>query len=358
MMLTVVLAWAVPPAPLQLSENVVALASTAEFSLPEVSLLPLHPPEAVQDVAFVDDHDNTLVPPLATLVGEADKLTVGAGVAAVTETDVDACVVPPLPVQLRLNVVFVLSAPVLELPEVDFVPLQPPDAEQDVAFVDDQRSVLLLPLVTDVGEADSETVGAGVGAVTETVRLACAEPPAPVHVSVYDAEAVNAPVPWLPDVAFVPLQLPDAEHEVALVEDHVSVLLPPLLTVLGDADSETVGACAGVEFRTDTEVLAWAVPPVPVQLSVKVVPVVKLPVLAEPDVARVPLQPPDAVQDVARVDDHVRVLELPLSTRLGEADNDTVGAVPVDDELRIVTMTLACAEPPAPVQVSVKDSVS
>jgi hypothetical protein len=49
--------------------------------------------------------------------------------------------------------------------------------------------VLLPPLATDVGEADSETVGAGVGdgsagsLETATVTFACFDPPAPVHVS-------------------------------------------------------------------------------------------------------------------------------------------------------------------------------
>lgn len=44
------------------------------------------------------------------------------------------------------------------------VPLQPPDAVQEVALVDDQLSVEALPLETLVGLAASVTGGAGAGA--------------------------------------------------------------------------------------------------------------------------------------------------------------------------------------------------
>ena len=47
-----------------------------------------------------------------------------------------------------------------------------------------------------------------------------------------------------PDVAFVPLQPFEAVQLVALVLDHVSVELPPELTVVGLAEIVTVGATA------------------------------------------------------------------------------------------------------------------
>jgi len=152
------------------------------------------------------------------------------------------------------------------LPDTAFVPLQPPDAVHDVAFVDDQVNVLLLPLATEVGDADNDTVGVGVELVTVTEVLAWRVPPAPVQLSVNEVVALNAPVPWLPETAFVPLQPPDAVHDVALVDDHVKVLLPPLATEVGDADNETVGA--GVALVTVTVTLRCVVPPAPVQLSV------------------------------------------------------------------------------------------
>jgi hypothetical protein len=46
----------------------------------------------------------------------------------------------------------------------------------------------------------------------------------------------------VPLVAFAPLQPPEAVHEVAFVELHVSVEAPPLVTVVGFAVSVTVAA--------------------------------------------------------------------------------------------------------------------
>ena len=54
-------------------------------------------------------------------------------------------------------------------PLVASLPLQPPEAVQDVAFVVDQLKVELLPLAMELGLAARLTVGAGVGEVTETV---------------------------------------------------------------------------------------------------------------------------------------------------------------------------------------------
>jgi hypothetical protein len=66
---------------------------------PDVALVPLQPPEAVHDVALVEDHDSVAAPPLTTEVGFALKDRVGAGVVTVTVTD--RVTLPPLPVQLR-----------------------------------------------------------------------------------------------------------------------------------------------------------------------------------------------------------------------------------------------------------------
>ena len=77
-----------------------------------------------------------------------------------------------------------LNAPVLCEPDVDFDPLQLPDAVHVVAFEELQLSVLLPPLVTDVGDADSVTVGAGVDAVTVTDAVRCVVPPEPVQLKV------------------------------------------------------------------------------------------------------------------------------------------------------------------------------
>lgn len=56
-----------------------------------------------------------------------------------------------------------------------------------------------------------------------------------------------------------PDQAPEATHEVAFVDDHVSVALLPLFTALGPALSVTVGA----EALTETVVDCAALPPAP-----------------------------------------------------------------------------------------------
>lgn len=61
-----------------------------------------------------------------------------------------------------------------------------------------------------------------------------------------------------------PLQPPEAIHLVALVEFQVKLELAPLLTVVGVADSVTVGAGSVTRTSADCE----AEPPVPVQLSI------------------------------------------------------------------------------------------
>jgi hypothetical protein len=76
-------------------------------------------------------------------------------------TIADCTAVPPAPLQLSVNVLFVVSAPVEAVPDVALLPVQAPLAVQLVAFVDDQVSVLALPLVTLVGFAPIVTVGAG-----------------------------------------------------------------------------------------------------------------------------------------------------------------------------------------------------
>jgi hypothetical protein len=87
MRLTVTLAWAEPPVPVQLKVKLVALVRAPVLWLPAVALAPLQPPEPVHDVAFVEVHVKELLPPLATLVGAAVNVTVGAGGTLVTETE-------------------------------------------------------------------------------------------------------------------------------------------------------------------------------------------------------------------------------------------------------------------------------
>lgn len=68
-----------------------------------------------------------------------------------------------------------------------------------------------------------------------------------------------------PLVALEPDQAPEAEHEVALLDDQLKVDAAPLAIVLGLALKLTVAVGVGVTVT----VADWtALPPLPVQLSV------------------------------------------------------------------------------------------
>src|ERR1700733_2881865 len=119
-----------------------------------------------------------------------------------------------------------MIAPVEVLPLVGLVPPQPPEAVQEVAFVVLQTRVAALPLVMLAGLALRVTAGAGAGAgavVTVTDVVVSLLPPAPLQANAYFAVSVKIPVERLPLVATLPLQLPEAVHEVAFVELQVSV---------------------------------------------------------------------------------------------------------------------------------------
>ena len=97
-------------------------------------------------------------------------------------TVVDCDAEPPLPEQVRVYFVVAVRAAVVCDPAVAIEPAQPPEAVHEVALVDDQDRVELLPLAMVLGLALKLTVGAG--EVTVTVADCAALPPAPVQVSV------------------------------------------------------------------------------------------------------------------------------------------------------------------------------
>jgi hypothetical protein len=163
---TVALAFAVPPGPVQASVNVVLALSVAETSVPLVALAPVQPPLAVQVVAFVDDHVRLVDDPVVTELGFAVSVTVG-NTGAVTVTDALAVPEPPLPEHVRVKLALAVSAAEFSVPLVALLPVQPPEAVQDVALVLDQVSAVVAPVVTLTGLADRVTVGAGTGAGVE-----------------------------------------------------------------------------------------------------------------------------------------------------------------------------------------------
>jgi hypothetical protein len=129
---------------------------------------------------------------------------------------------------------------------------------------------------------------------------------------------------------------------VASVEDQVKVELPPLDTLLGPALSDTLGGVADVVTVADCD----AEPPAPVHVIVYFVVVERADVVFEPRVAMLPLQPPEAAQEVVFADDQVNVDAAPLLMVLGFAERVTAGAARLTD-----TVVDCVALPPAPVQV-------
>ena len=93
------------------------------------------------------------------------------------------------------------------------------------------------------------------------------------------------------------------------------------------------------------------VPPDPVQARVKVLEAVRAPVDWLPEIALAPDQPPEAVQEVALVEDQVSVDAAPLATEVGFAVSDTVGTGGGGGAPDTVTVADVLVLPPAPVQV-------
>ena len=143
----------------------------------------------------------------------------------------------------------------------------------------------------------------------------------------------------------MPDQAPEAAHEVALVEDQVKVAAAPLLTVLGLAETLTVGA----GLLTDTVVDWAALPSVPVQVSAYVALAVRAPVDCEPLTGLVPDQAPEAVQEVALVEVQLNVELPPLATVLALAAMLTVAVF----FALTVTFVDWAAVPPSPLQLKV-----
>jgi hypothetical protein len=264
-------ALAVPPAPVQTMAKVLELVNTPLDSLPEVALLPDQAPEAVQELASVDDQLRVEEPPLTTELGFAVSDTVGSGGGGVlTVTVVDALALPPEPVQRSAKVLVLVNTPLDSLPEIGLLPDHAPEAVQEFASVDDQLSVEELPLTTEAGFAVSDTVGTG--AVTVTLADALAVPPSPPQIREKVLELVSTPLDWLPEVALLPDHAPAATQELESLDDQVSVEDPPLATEAGFAHSDTVGnGGGGGAPDTVTVVDALVLPPEPVHVREKLV---------------------------------------------------------------------------------------
>jgi hypothetical protein len=182
---------------------------------PLLGRAPLHPSLAVHAVALVENQVKVEVLPGAITDGFTLKLAVG-----ITLTIVLALEVPPGPEQDSEYEVAADKEPVLCVPLTGRAPLQAPDAVQFVALLAVHDRVAVLPAATSGGEAVKVTTGTG---STETVAPAGEEiPPRPMQPRKYVAAEFKGPVLWVPLAARVPLQAPDAVHEVAPTELHES----------------------------------------------------------------------------------------------------------------------------------------
>lgn len=148
------------------------------------------------------------------------------------------------------------------LPLAAVLEVQPPVAVQVVAAVEDHVSVEEPPAATLLGLAVTTTLGFG---TTVTVAAPLDVPPAPVQLIVKTVVALMPETSWLPLVVVLLVQLPEARHEVALLELHISVAAPPARMLAGFAVTTTTGATGA-----STAIVAEAEfePPVPVQVSV------------------------------------------------------------------------------------------
>jgi hypothetical protein len=249
-----------------------------------------------------------------------DRLIAVLDTVSVAET---GALLPPGPAQVSEYVVVALTAPVAWVPLTPIGVLQPPDAVQELAFIELQVNVEDAPGAITEGYTDS------VAEVTFTVAVAGAlMPPAPEQTSVYVVGAATGSVVWVPLVARVPVQPPVAVQEVALVELHVSVAVLPAGTALGVA----LNAAVGRGLTTMVTLAGWLVPPAPAHDRVKVAVLLSAPVLWLPLVAKLPVQPPEAEQDVALVEDHVNVAEPPAPIVAVDAWRDAVGRAGAGDE--------------------------
>jgi hypothetical protein len=80
----VALAFAEPPAPVQVSVYVSVVVRLFSDCEPLVVFVPVQPPKAVQEVAFVEDQVSVELPPEVTDVGLAERVTVGAALAVLS----------------------------------------------------------------------------------------------------------------------------------------------------------------------------------------------------------------------------------------------------------------------------------
>jgi hypothetical protein len=187
------------------------------------------------DVAFVVDQFSVEDCPAPMNAGVAVNVMPGP---LVTVTVAEPVMVPPGPFAVSVYVVVTAGWTMVD-PDTGCDPT-PLSIVTVVALVVLQISVEAWPVPTVLGDAEKETVGAGV--VTVTVAVFVVVPPGPVAVSVYVVVDDGLTL-VLPDVGLLPTPL-SIEIDVAFDDVHVSVDDCPTLMVVGAAEKVAVGAAA------------------------------------------------------------------------------------------------------------------
>jgi hypothetical protein len=317
---------------------------------PAVDLLPDQAPEAVQEVAWVEVHDKAALPPWVTVLGLAPRRTLGA--AAVTVTVVDCAAVPPRPVQVRTYVELDVSAPVDWVPLVALLPDHAPEAAQDVALWVLQASEDEAPACTLLGAALKLTSGAAL--LTVTVTDCEAEPPGPVQVNSNSVVFDRAPLDHMPWVATAPFQPPLAKHSVAATVDQRRIDAADWVSVVGSAVNVIVGAALRLTVTCRDSVDE---PPAPTQVMTKVVVAESGALDIDPLAGRLPLHPPEALQEFARSASHLSVTASPelMVVELGSSDIEGCATAAAGDPLppESITSPPHAASPESAAQVNI-----
>ena len=160
--------------------------------------------------------------------------------------------------------------------------------------------------------------------LTDTEPLA--DPAVPVQVSVKTVLVVSVAVDSLLETGLAPDHTPagvlEATQELVLLDDHVRVEEPPLVTEVLLVVSETDG---NVVDETATLTVLATEPAAFEQVIVKLPVVVSDPVDSLPEVPLEPDHFPEAAQELAFVDDQVSWEDPPTETVMGFALSETVG---------------------------------
>jgi hypothetical protein len=154
---------ALPPTPLHVRLYWLEAVRFVRACVPETFFPPLQAPDAVQLVAFAEDHVSVAPPPDTTEEAFVLSVTVGCGTVAggaATVTLTLFATASADPVHVRVKLVDFTIPWISADPDVACDPLQPSLAVQEDAFVDDQVRVTAPPLE---GRVDVETLKASVG---------------------------------------------------------------------------------------------------------------------------------------------------------------------------------------------------